>query len=181
MCYHLKRILVRNFRISTNNYSPLRTLQALLTCWHRLNQLSLLRWTCSWQRIIPKRKWKRQSLKWTLLVHLVPMAFSLILPRSFVYSGVVTTVLEMLNSRPSFHTINQTFITLIPKKSIPRLVSNYRSISLCNVLYKIIAKVIANRLKSILPHLIVPAQSAFVSGRLISDNTIVANEVLHSM
>ncbi|GMP88073.1 hypothetical protein CsSME_00040189 [Camellia sinensis var. sinensis] len=95
-----------------------------------------------------------------------------------VGQSVSEAVLGFLNSSNLFTPLNQTFICLIPKTKSPLTVNDYRPISLCNVMYKIGAKVLANRLSSVLPDLISDNQCAFLKGHLISDNVLLAHEVL---
>ena len=74
-----------------------------------------------------------------------------------------------------------TNICLIPKMAGPNRMTELRPISLCNVGYKIISKVLCQWLKGLLPNLISETQSAFVSGRLISDNILIAQEMFHGL
>ncbi|KAK4384943.1 putative mitochondrial protein [Sesamum angolense] len=96
-----------------------------------------------------------------------------------VKSDVISCVLNFLNSRILPRGFNETHIVLIPKCKQPQSLSQYRPISLCNVAYKIASKSIANRLKPWLDRIISPAQSAFVPGRLITDNVLLAFETNH--
>jgi hypothetical protein len=89
--------------------------------------------------------------------------------------------LEFLNKGTFDPSFNSTFIVLIHKVQDSVFVGNFRPISLRNVLCKLVAKVLANRLKKVLPTLISPNQSSFVPGKLITDNIIVAYEALHTM
>lgn len=79
------------------------------------------------------------------------------------------------------HETNRTFIYLIPKVSSPEELTQLRPISLCNVLVKVISKVLANHLQSVLPRLVSGFQSCFVSGRLTTDNIIRAQEIIHTL
>lgn len=92
---------------------------------------------------------------------------------------IVAAVQNFLHSGYLRGEVNFTHISLIPKVQNPVRISDLRPIALCNVLYKICSKVVANRLKKILSHLISPFQSAFTPSRLITDNTLIAKDVSH--
>ena len=94
---------------------------------------------------------------------------------------VSCVILSCLNLDSILASVNHTHITLIPKLKNLEGVSDFRPISLCNILYKLISKVLANRLKNLLPHVVSESQSAFQSDKAISDNILVAFETLHYM
>ena len=98
-----------------------------------------------------------------------------------VGNEVIDAMLDFLHSGNMEPDINNTHIVLIPKVKKLEKMAGFRSISLCNVIYKIISKVLANRLKLILPQIISNSQSAFVPGCLITDNVLVGYETLHAM
>jgi len=77
--------------------------------------------------------------------------------------------------------LNATFIALIPKGEDSITPDKYRPIALCNLIYKIISKVIATRLKPLLPLIISPEQSGYVEGRQITDGIILTHEIIHSL
>lgn len=100
---------------------------------------------------------------------------------SLLGNDIIQAILLYLNSGSLPPSLGHSFITLTPKVKDPKYVSQYRPISLSNVLYKVLAKVLANRLKKLMPHLISEHQSAFMSDRLISNNILVAFKTLHYM
>ena len=74
--------------------------------------------------------------------------------------------------------LNSTILALIPKKDSAVEMRDYRPISCCNVIYKVISKIIANRLKGTLPQCISYNQSAFVKDRLLVENLLLATEIV---
>ena len=98
-----------------------------------------------------------------------------------IKTEVISTVLAFFHSGYLFKPLNQTFITLIPKIPFPEEVFHFKSISLCNVVYKIISKVMVNRLKPLMNSIITPYQNAFIKGRNISDNILISHEIIYTL
>lgn len=94
-------------------------------------------------------------------------------------NDIIAASTEWLASGHFPNTLIDTIIVLIPKVKNPVAIKNLRPILLCNVLYKTIANVLANRLKRLLQYVILENQSAFIKGRLIMDNVLVAFELIH--
>jgi hypothetical protein len=93
---------------------------------------------------------------------------------------VLNLVTSFYHSGSLLPEINNTHIALIPKVNAPITPKDYRPISLCNVAYKIIAKSLVDRIKNISPHIIHPSQTAFIQGRHVGSNIIIAQEIIHS-
>ncbi|KAK9943100.1 hypothetical protein M0R45_008719 [Rubus argutus] len=98
-----------------------------------------------------------------------------------VGTDISNAVIHFLSTKEVPPALNFTHVVLIPKFKEPQDMSQLRPIALCNVIYKIASKVLANRLKVLLHVIIAPEQSAFVPDRLISDNTLVASKLAHYM
>ena len=75
-------------------------------------------------------------------------------------------------------TTNATLLTLVPKRPGASRITDYRPISCCNTSYKAISKILVKRLKVIFPEVILPNQTAFVQGRLLIENTLIASEIV---
>lgn len=76
--------------------------------------------------------------------------------------------------------VNDTLLTLIPKCTAPTRISQFRPIALCNVAYKVVTKILAQRMRSFLPCVVSANQSSFVPGRSTLDNILVLQETIRS-
>ncbi|KAL2235687.1 UNVERIFIED_CONTAM: hypothetical protein Sindi_1300900 [Sesamum indicum] len=90
---------------------------------------------------------------------------------------VTSAVLDFFSTGRLLKQLNTTLLALIPKVHSPMTVSDFRPIACCNVLYKIIAKLIVQKLSVIMDKLISPCQAAFVPGCSIGDNIRLAQEL----
>lgn len=91
---------------------------------------------------------------------------------------ITESILQFFKTGKLLKHINTTIFTLIPKCEQPEKVSQFRHIACCNVLYKIISKMLCNRLKKVLPDLVSEVQGAFFSGRFIMQNILVCQYIL---
>lgn len=98
-----------------------------------------------------------------------------------VHSQIFQIVLEAFQNSERIREVNETYIVLISKVDTPVVLKGFRPISLCNVCYKYISKVLANRLKGFMNFLVKENPYNFVGGRLSCDNIIIAQEVIHTM
>ena len=97
---------------------------------------------------------------------------------TLIHHDLLQMVQSFWHSEHLLKELNKTNIVLIPKIDNPQVIKDFRPISLCNVAYKIVSKLLSNRLKPILASIIAPNQSAFLKGRLISDNIMLASELM---
>lgn len=84
-------------------------------------------------------------------------------------------------SKTILKALNTSFISLIPKQDSSQFADKFRPITLCNVVYKIISKVVANKIRTLLPHLVSKEHAGYVEGRKILNNIIQAHEVVHML
>ncbi|XP_022575814.1 uncharacterized protein LOC111215880 [Brassica napus] len=93
--------------------------------------------------------------------------------------SVIREIQQFFQTGSLAKTVNHTYVRLIPKHLDAKRAEDYRPIALCNIYYKIISKLLALRLKEVLNSVISENQSAFIPGRVITDNVLITHEVLH--
>ena len=98
----------------------------------------------------------------------------------FIKEEILEMFKEFYEHSSFLKSLNNTFLVLIPKKSGVEDLGDFRPISLLGGLYKLLAKVLANRLKIVVGKVVSTSQNAFVRGRQILDAYLIANEVIDS-
>ncbi|KAL0292806.1 UNVERIFIED_CONTAM: hypothetical protein Sradi_6971300 [Sesamum radiatum] len=97
---------------------------------------------------------------------------------SEIGDDICAAVAEFFISGRLLKQLNATMLVLIPKIHLPVRVSDFRPIACCNVLYKAITKILVRRMQQVLDLLIDYSQNAFVPGRSIADNILLAQELM---
>ncbi|KAL0439658.1 UNVERIFIED_CONTAM: LINE-1 reverse transcriptase [Sesamum latifolium] len=90
---------------------------------------------------------------------------------------VTATIQDFFNSGKLLKQINCTLLSLIPKVASPNVVGDFSPIACCNVIYKVITKIIVQRMQLVMSKIVSPSQMAFVPGRRISSNILLAQEL----
>ena len=93
---------------------------------------------------------------------------------NIVKQDILNVVEDSRMNRTILKTLNTSFIALIPKQEVAQMPDKFRPIALCNMVYKLISKVVTNRLKPLLPTLVSMEQSRYVERRKILNNIIQA-------
>lgn len=96
-----------------------------------------------------------------------------------VKKDILRVVEDSRLNKTTLKALNTSFISLIPKQENAQIPERFRPIALCNLVYKIISKVVSNGLKPLLRMLVSGEESSYVEGRKILDNIIQAHEVVH--
>ena len=97
-----------------------------------------------------------------------------------VGNSVIKAVRNFFISGKMLKEVNHSYIVLILKILNPSTINHYRPISLCNTVYKVISKLIVDRLRAVIPNLVSPTQSAFIPGKWIAENQLIVQEILHN-
>lgn len=98
-----------------------------------------------------------------------------------VRRDITRAIQYFLSSGKLLKQVNYTHVALVPKQKFPQDMAQLPPINLCSMVFRIASKVLANRLKLVLPLIISQTQNAFVPGWNISDNTIIASEIANYM
>ncbi|KAK1292012.1 hypothetical protein QJS10_CPB17g00255 [Acorus calamus] len=96
-----------------------------------------------------------------------------------VKQDTVAAVQAFFSSGFMLRQLNHSFIALIPKSKAADTLDEFRPISLCNTVYKLITKCMASHIQCFLPRLISPHQSTFIKDRNIAHSTLLAHELVH--
>jgi hypothetical protein len=153
-------------------------------CYLFLTTISLMRKMLLFMKFQWNKKFSRPCPKWVppkLQVRIVSLHFSTKKYWNTVKNEVLSNIWDFFKKNNLLKEQNHTFIALVPKKLGASLVHQFRPISLCNIIYKIISKILADRFKGLLHHFISSFQSTFVPSRNIQDNTIMVHELFNSI